>query len=267
MESKNGNGNGNGLIKKYQILKRGVCSPLLIELLLQYLKSSTIMLQVNEKAVINSLLSINLMQLLSVITQWEFISVYKIKTVYSALNLFLQKIRDCITNLRNKSLISSFYGNSIFLNVDNKNELSTNTNNINDNIQENDQVINNDIKLVETDNSDNHADFISNKEENIDNLILIDDEVMKKNKIQNRVETAIVDRIIEIKNNDEDGHENDNENEIHNENENESDSQKESLLDCEEDNAIELLMQLSCVITSYIGLLACSLLQRQSHRQ
>ena len=217
------------------------------------------MLQVNEKAVINSLLSINLMQLLSVITQWEFISVYKIKTVYSALNLFLQKIRDCITNLRNKSLISSFYGNSIFLNVDNKNELSTNTNNINDNIQENDQVINNDIKLAETDNNDNYADFISNKEENKDNLILIDDEVMKKNKIQNRVETAIVDRIIESKNNDEDGHENHTENEIHNENENEihneneneneneSDSQKESLLDSEEDNAIELLMQLSCM--------------------
>ena len=55
------------------------------------------------------------------------------------------------------------------------------------------------IKLVETDNSDNHADFISNKEENKDNLNTIDNEVMKKNKIQNRVETAIVDRIIEIK--------------------------------------------------------------------
>ena len=217
LESKNGNGNGNGndLMKKYQVTKKGVSSPLLIELLLQYLQSSTIMLQINERAVVNSLLSINLIQLLSVITQWEFISVYKIKTVYSALNLFLQKIRDCITNLRNKSLISSFYGNSNHLNLDNENEILTNIININDNVQVMDHIIDSNSQLIKSENvlkEDENKNYVTDSSSSTTAVKLI-----KKNTILNHVEsydmTAIIDCVVESKNYNEDNNEIENENE------------------------------------------------------
>ena len=263
------NKNGNDIIKKYTITKKGVSSPILIDILLHFIDSGMKMFNVSDKAVIESLLSINLIQLLSCIIQWEVTSVYKIKTVYSSLNSLLRRIRYCITNLRKESIISSFYSNSDFLNIDTEN------------------IVCNDSNKSDPCQSDVIFKNISNENISIENVALCatkfdvnvnenESKLLDKKEITSCSDNKIEDINIENNNdndnnnnnnnNDDNDNDNDNENDD-NDNENEYESQKEISTTSDEDVAIELLMQLSCVISSYIGLLSCSLLKRESHRQ
>ena len=65
------------------------------------------MLDADDCAVENPLLSVNLVQMMSVLLRWQHVSVYKAKTVYSSLSLLLQKIKRAVFSCREKMLASS----------------------------------------------------------------------------------------------------------------------------------------------------------------
>lgn len=85
---------------------KGVPSPLLIQLLLQYITSAGNILDQNVEAVLHPLICTNLLQLLSTLTRWQYISSYESKEVFTALHSFLQKLRYAVINARQMSLHS-----------------------------------------------------------------------------------------------------------------------------------------------------------------
>lgn len=85
---------------------KGVPSPFLIQLLLQYITSAGNILEKNVKAVMHPILSTNLLQLLSALSRWEHISAYESKEVFTALHLLLQKLRSAVITARQMSLSS-----------------------------------------------------------------------------------------------------------------------------------------------------------------
>jgi hypothetical protein len=85
---------------------KGVPSPFLIQLLLQYIISAGNILEKNFEAVMHSILSTNLLQLLSTLSRWEHVSAYESKEVFTALHLLLQKLRSAVITARQMSLSS-----------------------------------------------------------------------------------------------------------------------------------------------------------------
>lgn len=67
------------------------------------------MLDKDDSAMVNPLLSVNLIQLISVLLKWEHISVYRAKTVNSLMNSLLRSVRNAVTAQRRKMLNSSPY--------------------------------------------------------------------------------------------------------------------------------------------------------------
>ena len=65
------------------------------------------MLDADDSAMLNPLSSVNLAQMASVLLRWQHVSVYKAKTVYSSLSSLLQKIRRAVVSCREKLLLSS----------------------------------------------------------------------------------------------------------------------------------------------------------------
>lgn len=65
------------------------------------------MLDADDCAMMNPLSSINLVQMMSVLLRWPHVSVYKAKAVYSSLSSLLQKIRRAVVSCREKLLLSS----------------------------------------------------------------------------------------------------------------------------------------------------------------
>jgi hypothetical protein len=87
----------------------GVPSPFLIDFFLQYIASAGKMLDVDDEALSNSLLSVNLIHMISVLLRWEYTSLYKSKSVYSSLNSLLQKTRNAVVRSRQKFLNCAAY--------------------------------------------------------------------------------------------------------------------------------------------------------------
>jgi hypothetical protein len=67
------------------------------------------MLDVDDEALSNSLLSVNLIHMISVLMRWEYTSLYKSKSVYSSLNSLLQKTRNAVVRSRQKFLNCAAY--------------------------------------------------------------------------------------------------------------------------------------------------------------
>lgn len=87
----------------------GVPSPFLIDFLIQYITSACSMLDRDDSAMVNPLLSVNLIQLISVLLKWEHFSVYRAKSVNSLMNSLLRSVRNAVTAQRRKMLDSSPY--------------------------------------------------------------------------------------------------------------------------------------------------------------
>ena len=87
----------------------GVPSPFLIDFLIQYITSACHMLDKDDSAMLNPLLSVNLIQLISVLLKWEHFSVYRAKTVNYLMNSLLRCVRNAVTKQRRKMLDSSPY--------------------------------------------------------------------------------------------------------------------------------------------------------------
>ena len=62
------------------------------------------MLDVDDEALSNSLISVNLIHMISVLLRWEYTSLYKSKSVYSSLSSLLQKTRNAVVRSRQKFL-------------------------------------------------------------------------------------------------------------------------------------------------------------------
>jgi hypothetical protein len=100
---------GNGAESVKTPAPLGVPSPFLIDFLIQYITSACSMLDKDDSAMVNPLLSVNLIQLISVLLKWEHFSVYRAKTVNSLMNSLLRSVRNAVTAQRRKMLDSSPY--------------------------------------------------------------------------------------------------------------------------------------------------------------
>lgn len=100
-------GNGSESVKIPGPL--GVPSPFLIDFLIQYITSACHMLDKDDSAMLNPLLSVNLIQLISVLLIWEHFSEYRAKTVNHLMNSLLRCVRNAVTKQRRKMLDSSPY--------------------------------------------------------------------------------------------------------------------------------------------------------------
>lgn len=100
---------GNGAESVKTPTPLGVPSPFLIDFLIQYITSACSMLDKDDSAMVNPLLSVNLIQLISVLLKWEHFSVYKAKSVNSLMNSLLRSVRNAVTAQRRKMLDSSPY--------------------------------------------------------------------------------------------------------------------------------------------------------------
>lgn len=100
-------GNGSESVKIPGPL--GVPSPFLIDFLIQYITSACHMLDKDDSAMLNPLLSVNLIQLISVLLKWEHFSEYRAKTVNYLMNSLLRCVRNAVTKQRRKMLDSSPY--------------------------------------------------------------------------------------------------------------------------------------------------------------
>ena len=100
---------GNGAESVKTPAPLGVPSPFLIDFLIQYIISACSMLDKDDSAMVNPLLSVNLIQLISVLLKWEHFSVYRAKTVNSLMNSLLRSVRNAVTVQRRKMLDSSPY--------------------------------------------------------------------------------------------------------------------------------------------------------------
>jgi hypothetical protein len=103
---------GNGVESVKTPAPLGVPSPFLIDFLIQYITSACSMLDNDDSAMVNPLLSVNLIQLISVLLKWEHFSVYRAKTVNSLMNSLLRSVRNAVATQRRKMLDSSPYLNT-----------------------------------------------------------------------------------------------------------------------------------------------------------
>lgn len=158
---------------------KGCPSPILINMLLEYIKTSIIMLDNNYKSVNHQLISINLIQLLSILLKWQYLSLYNIKLVYTSLNLFLQKIKLCLQQARNRNLMTSTHSISSSHFSSNNNDNNNDSNNSNDNNKNDNNNTNNDK------DKDNHNDSDKTKNNTSNNSTNSNTEISSNNNSNN----------------------------------------------------------------------------------